>query len=208
MATLQNFHCNGSNACSSQSMDILNLYSVLQNYVFKNRDIFSSGWWPQLKYCKEHLKSLPYQKPHFEGGERLAGGALMFYHLSPITDPTGRARQILWRSAFRKKKGFPFPLAKPQSMRNCHNSASEKPLYFELPSLLQWALCLSQSSQFPPLLSKRMFFSFVLHTCLWFCCSLLVPDCNSLLLLNKIYSAGLKKKNPLLIFKTGNPCSV
>lgn len=42
----------------------------------------------------------------------------------------------------------------------------------------------------PPFLYKRMFLSFVLKTCLWFCYSLRVLDYNSLLFLNKFIFAG------------------
>lgn len=42
----------------------------------------------------------------------------------------------------------------------------------------------------PHFLYKRAFLSFALWTCLWFWCSLLVLDCNSLLFLNKPSFAG------------------
>lgn len=59
-------------------------------------------------------------------------------------------------------------------------------------------------------LHKIMFLSFVSWTCLCFCCSLLVPDCNSLVFLNKpifackITGSFLVKINIMIVFSIGS----
>lgn len=82
----------------------------------------------------------------------------------------------------RGRKVFSRPSNSPAN-ESCHNSANEKLLYFKL---LVYAngLFVSNSLPNPPLRSVKSvpLFCFVV---VWFCWSFLVPNCNSLLFLNK-----------------------
>lgn len=71
--------------------------------------------------------------------------------------------------------------AMAQRMKDCPNSANEKPLYFQLPVYTKRLFVYDNCSQLSPFLSKRAFLLFVLLTCLWFYCSLCVLNCISLL---------------------------
>lgn len=69
--------------------------------------------------------------------------------------------------------------------RSPNSPASENPLYFQLPVYSNGFFVYNCLPNLPPFLYKRTYYSFVLWTCLWFCCSLLVQDCNSFLFPNK-----------------------
>ena len=99
-------------------------------------------------------------------------------HPQSQTPSTGKCLQFPTPSRGR----FSLCLATVQPMRNCHNSANEKPPHFKLPS--QPFNC-NSSTQLPHVLHKRAFLSFVLHTYLWFFHSVLVPDCGFLLFSHK-----------------------
>lgn len=61
-----------------------------------------------------------------------------------------------------------------------HNSASENPLYFKFPIYSSGLFVYNCPSNFS-FFSVRVFIIFVFQTCLYFCCSLLVQNYNSLL---------------------------
>lgn len=62
-----------------------------------------------------------------------------------------------------------------------------KAIIFWTHSLLQWTFPFQQSFQLLPLLSKTVVLSLVWRTPLWFCPSLFVWDCNTLLFPNKAF---------------------
>lgn len=65
-------------------------------------------------------------------------------------------------------------------MRDRHNPANEKPLYFELPVYSNRFL-FAKALPLPSFLWKKKSFSLpFLLSCLWFCPTLFVPNCNSL----------------------------
>ena len=96
----------------------------------------------------------------------------MPYHWMPIKDPTGRETPL----HLQQEEGYYFTaqqserislcLAMAQPIRDCHNSADEKPLHFKLPVSSSGPFLYISPSQ-PPLHYMRAFLSFVLQTCLW-----------------------------------------
>lgn len=78
--------------------------------------------------------------------------------------------------------------ATAQPMRDCYNLVNAKPLYLEL-TIYSNGFFVYNSTPTHTFLCKRAFF-FVLQTCLWFHFSLLVPNCNPLLFLNKPIFVG------------------
>ena len=107
-----------------------------------------------------------------------------------ITDPNRKRctshshrRKSILHYPRRRKRFSPCP-ATMHPMRDCHNSASEKPLHFELPVFLTGFLYITAALN-SPLYSIKVLLCFLIQTCPWFCHSLLVLYCNSLLVLNK-----------------------
>ena len=87
-------------------------------------------------------------------------------------------------------------------MRDCHSSANENLLYYELPvysSVL--FMCNSPPSSGVSFIKELSLLCS--HTCLQVYHSLLVPNCNSLLLLNKLIFTG--KIADIFIFKVNTP---
>lgn len=93
---------------------------------------------------------------------------------------------------------FSFP-ATTQPLKECYNSASEKPLHCELP-VSSNELCLQLPLWTPPFPYKSTRPSFVLRTWAWFTFRLHVPDCNSLLFSDK--PILLEKWLPICISST------
>lgn len=76
------------------------------------------------------------RKPHLEWSWEASSCPLMLYHSLSIADLIGKEGPCMWILLYhprRRKQGFSLPLAIFQPMRNCHISANEKPLYFDLP---------------------------------------------------------------------------
>lgn len=77
-----------------------------------------------------------------------------------------------------------------QPMRDSHTSANERSTLVQVSSLLPEIFFVCNRVPTSPFLYTRAFLSFVLRTGRWFFHNLLVPDCNSLLFLNKTILAG------------------
>lgn len=134
----------------------------------KGPDPNSSGW-TVWKIINENLTEM-------ESGSSTRGAPTP-YHSPSIVNPTGRDGPCWWLQLYypSKKTAYPFPTI-AQPMIGSHNSAKEEPPYFECPVY---------SNGLFPLSSVKEHSSPLFHVdLLWFYCSLLVPNCNSLLLLN------------------------
>lgn len=92
---------------------------------------------------------------------------------SSITAPTG---QDEYGPCYKKPT---IPATQP--VRNGHHP--------RLLTSLQQTSAQNTPPNFLLLLRKIMFLSFLCWSCLWFCCGLLVPDCNSPPFLNKLIFA-------------------
>lgn len=131
-------------------------------------------------------------RPHENAAGGSARGALLPYHSLSVPHPSRKRRtsqvDILYYPS-RRKKGSPPPLTpRPpaaQPVRDCHNSANDSPLCFQLPVYPNGFFVYNS----PPnlLLSSVKEHSYPLFgTLASDFPRLLVSDCNSLLFLNKL----------------------
>lgn len=112
----------------------------------------------------------------------------MSYHLGSIAHPAGRSGPCTWIPLYytaRARKVYLLLLATAQPMSDSHNSANEKPLYFQLPVYSNGLFVYNSVINSTPSSTKG-------HSSPLFCglaslrsAGLLVLGCNSLLLLTK-----------------------
>lgn len=103
------------------------------------------------------------RKPHLEWRQGAGRKRSQPYHSLSIANPTERERSCTWILLYypsKRKEGFPPPLATAQPMRDWHNSANEKPLYFKLPIYSNGLFVHNGPPNFPPSLYKTVFLSF------------------------------------------------
>ena len=128
------------------------------------------------------------QKPYLKCRQEARGGAVMPYHSTSFADPQEEIylafpteRRLLLYYSAGGRKNFPC-LARPQPMRDCHNSVIEKPLHFKVSVSSNGLIISLPNSPFSSVKNAPLLCSpdlpVVLHR-------LHVPNCNSLLLLNK-----------------------
>ena len=107
------------------------------------------------------------------GGQK--GELSRTYYLMSIEFPTGRDIALHLQQEVtllfypqQEEERFSPCLAAAQPMRDCHDSASEKPLYFELPVSSNGLFVYNSPSQLPPLLYKRVNSPLRYLACMWF----------------------------------------
>lgn len=102
-------------------------------------------------------------------------------HTTPCSPLPNRKTPILSYTSRRKEHFLPEAAAQP--MRDCHNSINERPLHFKLPIYSNGLFVYNNPYQRPTSSKKKKkaVLFFVLQACLWFCHSLHVPNCNSVI---------------------------
>lgn len=126
-----------------------------------------------------------YGKPYWHGVRQPEGEALM-----PTTSESGQ--QERWAPhcstllpSRRKKGSHLLPPDNSAANERLSQLSQWEATIHGTPGLLQWTLCLDTAPLTQLFSSLKVFLSFVLQTCPWFCCSLHVRACNSLLFPSK-----------------------